>query len=624
MRIQGRFVFWAVVLGGFGVCLAAPWQQPPPRKTTDPPVPARGKMGQDLFLAIDHRDLAGVQALLKQGADPNSRNGLEFTPLAIAAASHQADIMQALLAGGAEPEAVSAYGTPLTFAAETGNLEGAELLFAKGANVNTARGDGTTVLMMASLAGNPPLVAELLKRGAKVDAKNDSGANALTYAARAGNTPVVDILLGAGAPVDAADGDGLTPLMFAAMNGHTDVVKMLLGHGAKVDARSAKGQTALILTSASGDHPDVVKALTDGGADALAADNKGRTASAYAQARGYVAIGGLLPKATDAALKAVGTVRDPREAITSSLRILQSSMQTFCDNAACVSCHQEGLGRMTTGLARDRGFAVSDEIAKLQLQRLNGGLDALKPLCQAAVKDPEAMKQVPLIEINEVATGDTWLLCGMAAQHEPATDSTEATAVVLAKQQAADGHWSFSLPRIPMQSSFFTFTAMSVRALQAYAPKEAAARSALAREWLIKTPATPAIDDLSFKLLGLKWTGASMADRQPAIEALRAAQRPDGGWAQVPGLQSDAYATGQALYALHEGGEVKVSDPLYKKGVQFLLRNQDADGSWFVNKRAFPANNYFDAGFPHGESQFASFNGTCWATMALLETTKGK
>jgi hypothetical protein len=43
-----------------------------------------------------------------------------------------------------------------------------------------------------------------------------------------------------------------------------------------------------------------------------------------------------------------------------------------------------------------------------------------------------------------------------------------------------------------------------------------------------------------------------------------------------------------------------------------------------VNKRAFPANNYFDAGFPHGESQYASFNGTCWATMALLETTAKK
>jgi hypothetical protein len=84
-------------------------------------------------------------------------------------------------------------------------------------------------------------------------------------------------------------------------------------------------------------------------------------------------------------------------------------------------------------------------------------------------------------------------------------------------------------------------------------------------------------------------------------------------------MQSDAYATGQALYALNESG-MPVSDPVYQRGVKYLLRTQDRDGTWFVNKRAIPANNYLDAGFPHGESQCASFNGTCWAMMALLET----
>src|SRR5690242_20779267 len=54
------------------------------RKSTEAPVASQGKLCQDLFLAIDHRDTAGVQALLKQGADPNSRNGLGFAPLYIA------------------------------------------------------------------------------------------------------------------------------------------------------------------------------------------------------------------------------------------------------------------------------------------------------------------------------------------------------------------------------------------------------------------------------------------------------------------------------------------------------------------------------------------------------------
>ena len=39
-----------------------------------------------------------------------------------------------------------------------------------------------------------------------------------------------------------------------------------------------------------------------------------------------------------------------------------------------------------------------------------------------------------------------------------------------------------------------------------------------------------------------------------AASALLKEQRSDGGWAQLPTLESDAYATGQALYALVESG----------------------------------------------------------------------
>lgn len=72
------------------------------------------------------------------------------------------------------------------------------------------------------------------------------------------------------------------------------------------------------------------------------------------------------------------------------------------------------------------------------------------------------------------------------------------------------------------------------------------------------------------------------------------------------------------LLALNQAGEIPVTDPAYRRGVAFLLRTQDDDGSWFVNKRALPLNDYFDAGFPHGQSQFSSFNATGWSTMALL------
>jgi hypothetical protein len=174
-----------------------------------------------------------------------------------------------------------------------------------------------------------------------------------------------------------------------------------------------------------------------------------------------------------------------------------------------------------------------------------------------------------------------------------------------------------------MQSSNFTFTALALKSLSAYGPKsqsvELSQRTQKAKSWLMEA-AAQTCDDRAFRLLGLKWADTPLGERKKSVDEILSAQNPDGGWSQVAGMRSDAYATGQALYSLRVAGGIEAKDSIYERGVQYLLRTQDEDGSWFVNKRAIPANNYFDAGFPHGESQYASFNASCWATLALLET----
>ena len=90
-------------------------------------------------------------------------------------------------------------------------------------------------------------------------------------------------------------------------------------------------------------------------------------------------------------------------------------------------------------------------------------------------------------------------------------------------------------------------------------------------------------------------------------------------------MPGEAYATGEALYALHVSGDVAVKDPVYQKGVQWLLRNQLADGSWFVPTLAVPVQPHtFESGFPHGWSQFASEAGSSWAAMVWLFTLPDK
>jgi ankyrin repeat protein len=587
------------------------------------PAPVNGKLGAALLGAASRGDTAGVKRLLARGADPNARNFLKITPLMIGALLGDPEMARSLLAAGAERDATSLYGTALTFAALSGNAPVIRYLLHRGADVNAARPDGITVLMLAARADRPAVVRELLARKAPIDARDNNGGTALLYAARAGSLAAARVLLQHGAAVESADQQGWTPLIHAAVNGHTDLVALLLAKGAQVNARDQAGRTALLVTASYGDHPATLRALLTGGAAIDARDAKGRTAFAHAAARGYTATvlalrgRGAVPIAAAAAT----SPKTPEQVVAASLPLLEHSMQVFAAGTGCASCHQEGLGRIATGLARERGFAINEVLAKAQAKRVFGIFAERRPAFSKAVEDPQVLKAISDDTIGEITPFSGYVLSGLAAHAVPANPMLAAEAVVLARQQAADGGWTFFVPRVPLQSSRFTMTALALRALRAYAPadraSEMAMRIARAKHWLLTAAATTP-EDQAMRLLGLKWAGAGPEAREKAIQALRASQRPDGGWAQLASLQSDAYATGQALFALNQAGEIPATDPAYRQGTAFLLRTQDDDGSWFVSKRAMPLNDYFDAGFPHGQSQFSSFNGTCWATMALL------
>jgi hypothetical protein len=100
-----------------------------------------------------------------------------------------------------------------------------------------------------------------------------------------------------------------------------------------------------------------------------------------------------------------------------------------------------------------------------------------------------------------------------------------------------------------------------------------------------------------------------------AVEDLVRNQRADGGWAQLPGLESDAYATGQALYALRIGGGMSPTHETYRKGVA-ICSDPTSDGTW-PSTRSYPVQPYFESGFPHGPDQWISAAATSWATLSL-------
>ena len=213
-------------------------------------------------------------------------------------------------------------------------------------------------------------------------------------------------------------------------------------------------------------------------------------------------------------------------------------------------------------------------------------------------------------------------MLAFAERGVPPNFATDTIVHWLAQVQRADGSWQESDLRPPLADGTIHPTALAIRALTTFAPPvmqhEIHARVARAQEYLRR--ATPAdTQDQAFKLLGLVWAEAPKAEISRQAGQLLALQRDDGGWSQLPAMASDAFATGEALYALHWAG-TSTGSRVYRKGADYLLRTQLEDGSWFVRSRAFGFQPYFETGFPHGVDQFISAAATSWAVIALAYT----
>ncbi|MBW3622192.1 MAG: ankyrin repeat domain-containing protein [Armatimonadetes bacterium] len=580
-------------------------------------------LGADLIIAIRMRDSGGVSKALAQGADPNFRNWLGLTPLMFAAAAADPPLLRLLIEKKADVEAKSIYGTALTFAALGGNPENVQLLLGKGANLLPDRIDGITPLMIAASQGYVPVAKLLLAKKPDLNRKDGEGQTALMHAARSGQTEIARLLIAQGATINLADKKGLTTLMYAAKGGHGETAKLLLQRGANVNAVDLQGRTALMLAARYAEDPTLLRELLSRKANAVATDKQGRTALRLAEQRGNPECIRLLSSTSENLPARSDDAAKSRQAAQAGLAQIQRSVASFSKTVGCTSCHHQGLALITTGAARDKGIPVDEKLASTEMEKIYKEMVAgPKPAYHQALTDPNVEKMIPAIDMEEFSIAMSFALMGVDAHHKPADESLSTAVRLLAKQQSKEGNWRFTLPRVPMQSSYFSVTAQTVRLMKAYATKEwegeAAERIGRAKAWMKNAPVR-STEDMTFRLLGLKWAGATTQELQAETRALLESQRPDGGWASEPTLRSDAYATGQALYALRQAGGISADDPAVRRGREFLLRTQDEDGTWFVNKRAIPANTYLDAEFPHGHSQYASFNATCWATMALLQ-----
>ena len=217
----------------------------------------------------------------------------------------------------------------------------------------------------------------------------------------------------------------------------------------------------------------------------------------------------------------------------------------------------------------------------------------------------------------------SWELIGLSSDGQAADLFTDIAVNYIASTQMTDGSWPERWGRPPLEYSAISATAVAIRALHLYGfpnrRQEFNDRCSRGAAWLRKARAA-GLEESAMRLLGLVWGGASRAAIDKAAQELASAQQPNGGWAQLPTLPADAYATGKALVALRESGSFGSKSSIFDRGARFLLGTQESDGSWHVRGRSLPVLALFESGFPHGRDQVISAAGTSWAVMALTPT----
>jgi len=301
-----------------------------------------------------------------------------------------------------------------------------------------------------------------------------------------------------------------------------------------------------------------------------------------------------------------------QQSIDRALAFLVEDAAKWRKERGCATCHHGEMTVWALSEARDRGYAVPAET-------LAETIRWTKELFVPQFSKPRDHRW----GYNFVSLPGIYLSVMSETLPILSRDEIDRLAVHLARHQEEDGAWLMPPPNAntspPTWESSETIALWALLAWESPVGDEGgeAATVRAAREkavaWLGSTKPTDTTQALSLRLLLDIHTRQAAESLRSRVEQLLRRQNADGGWSQLEDLASDAYATGQVLWALSFAG-VRPEHAQIRRGISFLVASQQDQGAWPMTGRSHPGTETKKERNPVPITYF----GSAWATLGLV------
>ncbi|MDG2131493.1 MAG: hypothetical protein P8K08_26075 [Fuerstiella sp.] len=289
-----------------------------------------------------------------------------------------------------------------------------------------------------------------------------------------------------------------------------------------------------------------------------------------------------------------------RSAVAKSLPYIAERGQWWMDKKKCVSCHRGAFTIWAHAAAAEAGIDVdqgqltawvdwsfeamlkkNDKDVIVTTQNLNGVAQMLFATRTLALTETQTLQRnqlLPLLQAGQQGDG-SWKPAGqLPSQKRPLPETTYIT--------TAWNRW--------MGGAAGLSDAVSTKALTFLKSD----RDVVSTESLV----VQLVED---------W---DTAQTQLALHSILNEQNDDGGWGWIRERESDAMATGQVLYALSMRSREGEATKAIELARMYLLTTQTSDGSWEVKGTKKNKQDKIQ--------ETATYWGTCWAVIGLLESEK--